>query len=472
MRLIEIRCGFADLARKEADAAHDRASEARNRYEEQLRALTRARVALDKAAAVKDKARRAYRASLVGATDRLQVEAAAMAWLKDINRINGQVRVAQARIDRKREIAEALLAKADKLSITAEANRAMAEAALAACEAARQALGRPDEGKPPEIAGAGAVAAAPAVKPRARPAARAKAGVAVEATAAAAPAVKRRARPAARSRAVAAVEAAAAPAPAAAPAAAPAPRVKSRAKPAPPAEPAVAKAEAPAPTPSSPIPTAAAALGQSPAPAPPAAAWGRLSTAWLAVDLRSPSPQAIVRLVCRDRATLGMLVDKLADVDATARRSWQLLLSNFVDALAAAAIDDAFFEFPPGNPFWDLFKPDEAREVARGLAALGFRYDGLGEFADDRVPMQRDLAFAVGAAGLLPVRIRFWPNAAQTAELYRNVRVATDVFVAERAPGLTLGETVRLLGRRAEQLADLWNEWPRVRPLLLAASVQ
>lgn len=197
-----------------------------------------------------------------------------------------------------------------------------------------------------------------------------------------------------------------------------------------------------------------------------------MSTDWLAVDLRSPSPQAIVRLLCRDRATLGMLVDELADVDSTARRTWQLLLSNFVDAVAAAAIDDAFFEFPPGNPFWDLFKPDEAREVARGLAALGFRYDGLGEFADDRVPMQRDLAFAVGAAGLLPVRIRFWPNAAQTAELYRNVRVATEVFVAERAPGLTLGETVRLLGRRAEQLADLWNEWPRVRPLLLAASVQ
>ena len=71
-----------------------------------------------------------------------------MAWLKDINRINGQVRVAQARIDQKREIVEALLAKADKLSITAEANRAMAEAALAACEAARQALGQPGAAAP------------------------------------------------------------------------------------------------------------------------------------------------------------------------------------------------------------------------------------------------------------------------------------------------------------------------------------
>jgi hypothetical protein len=192
-----------------------------------------------------------------------------------------------------------------------------------------------------------------------------------------------------------------------------------------------------------------------------------LSTDWLGIDLRLPDAQAIVRLLRGNRATLSVLVDRLADVDPTERRHWQLLLSNFVDALAAAAIEETYFEFPHGDPFWDLFTPDEAREVARGLAALGFRYDGLGEFADGYVPGQRDLALAVGAAGLLPVRIRFWPNAAETAALFRGVRVATDLFVAQRAPALTLGEVVRILGRRAEQLADLWNDWPRVRPLLL-----
>jgi hypothetical protein len=414
-RLVEIRCGFADLASKEADAAHDRASEARGRYDEQLSALARAQAALDKAATVKERARRAYRASLVSATERVQVEASAMAWLRDINRINGQIRVAQARMEHKREVAEALLVKADKLSMTAEASRAMADAALEACRAARQALGLLGEGMPAEAA-----------SPKSE--------------------------------------------------AAPAPRAKSRAKPAPSSEPvAVPEAAAPAPTPTAPEatpvpPPPAAAASVVPAAASPAPAGARLATDWLAVDLRLSDAQAIVRLLRRDRATLGMLVDELADVDPSARRSWQLLLSTFVDAVAAAAIDDAFFEFPPGNPFWDLFKPDEGREVARGLAALGFRYDGFGEFADGRVPAQRDLAFAVGAAGLLPVRIRFWPNAAETAELFRNVRVATEVFVAQRAPSLTLGETVRLLGRRAEQLADLWNEWPRVRPLLLTAS--
>jgi hypothetical protein len=86
------------------------------------------------------------------------------------------------------------------------------------------------------------------------------------------------------------------------------------------------------------------------------------------------------------------------------------------------------------------------------------------------VPSQRDLALAVGAAGLLPARIRYWPKPEEIAELYRNVRVAADAFVAARAPALTLGELVHLLGRRAHLLADLWNDWPRVRPLLFSTA--
>jgi len=67
------------------------------------------------------------------------------------------------------------------------------------------------------------------------------------------------------------------------------------------------------------------------------------------------------------------------------------------------------------------------------------------------------------------VRIKFWPNAQEIADLYRTVRVASDAFVAANAPALSLGELVNLLGRRSEALADLWNEWPRVRELLLSA---
>jgi hypothetical protein len=34
---------------------------------------------------------------------------------------------------------------------------------------------------------------------------------------------------------------------------------------------------------------------------------------------------------------------------------------------------------------------------------------------------------------------------------------------------MSLGELVTLLGRRADALTELWNEWGQVRPVLLEA---
>ena len=56
-------------------------------------------------------------------------------------------------------------------------------------------------------------------------------------------------------------------------------------------------------------------------------------------------------------------------------------------------------------------------------------------------------------------------------DLLRDVRVAADEYIWEAAGTLTLGELVSLLGRRADALTELWNEWGLVRPLLLAARV-
>jgi hypothetical protein len=39
--------------------------------------------------------------------------------------------------------------------------------------------------------------------------------------------------------------------------------------------------------------------------------------------------------------------------------------------------------------------------------------------------------------------------------------------VGEAAGELTLGEMIDLLGRRAEELSEVWNAWGRIRPLLL-----
>ena len=193
---------------------------------------------------------------------------------------------------------------------------------------------------------------------------------------------------------------------------------------------------------------------------------GRLSTDWLVIDIRSPEPQVVIRLMRRESVTFGALVDRLAGSDISMKSCWQLLLSNFVDAVTAAAIDDAFLEFKGGSPFWSQFSDAEARVVARGLAALGFRFDGFASFVGGRIPSQRDLALAVGAAGLLPARVRYWPKPEEAAALYGGVVSSGDAFIAAGAPALTLGELVRLLGRRAEPLADLWNDWDRVRPLL------
>ena len=65
------------------------------------------------------------------------------------------------------------------------------------------------------------------------------------------------------------------------------------------------------------------------------------------------------------------------------------------------------------------------------------------------------------------MRIRHWPTEAEMRELLRDVRVAADEYVAGAAGGMSLGELVTLLGLRADPLAELWNEWGTVRPILL-----
>jgi hypothetical protein len=404
-RLVEIRCGFAEMARKEAEAAEVRAVEARRLYDLQAVVFAPLLAAVDPVImkSAKEKAHGAFRSSVAAACARSQVESAAMVWLDEVNRINSENRAAQTHLKNDRDSLEELLSQADKLADMAESARSMADAAAEACRAEREALAESGELEMDE-------SMAPTES-------------LVEATT---------------------VE------------------VGSGSAPTAPSEFADARSLRTA----SPLPLAST-FAQAPTPTVEASV---PSSDWLAIDLRATQPQAIIRLLRRDGRTMTSLAERLSANEPSARSRWQLLLSNFVDAVVAAAIDEAWFEFPPGNPFWDLFTSEDARGVARGLTALGFRYDGFGVFAAGRVPSQRDLALAVGAAGLLPVRIRFWPNPQQAAELYKTVRVASDAFIAAKAPALILGEMVRILGRRSEMLADLWNDWPRVRPLFLSGA--
>jgi hypothetical protein len=415
-RLVEIRCGFAELARREAEAAESRVAEAGRAFDAQLAVLAASHAARDLGATrtAKEEAHRAFRKAADEARSRFQVEAAAASWLEQVNRINSAARAAQLRIQRERDATDALASELDRLTSAAEASQAMADAAVEACRAAREALAAAEGIEVAEAADSPSGESAAAELTTTRAAAQA------------------------------------APVEAATPDATLDRTALGR----------------PAPA----FAVLGAETGAVGGQAESAGDQAGTSAAEPPMDLTGPRPPTIVRLVQRDGATMSRLVERLAGSDPEQQRRWQLCLANFVDAVVTAAIDHGCFTFPGGNPFWDQFTPDEARNVAQNLAALGFRHDGTGEFADGRVPGRRDLSMAVGQAGLPIVRVRFWPRPQEAARLFRHVRVDTTAVLSERAPSLTKGELVRLLGRRAELVADLWNDWSRARPLLLLPS--
>jgi hypothetical protein len=184
------------------------------------------------------------------------------------------------------------------------------------------------------------------------------------------------------------------------------------------------------------------------------------------------NPPVMLRLLQGDRGAMSGVVRALAGDDPEARRTWQLLLTDLVDAILARAIEECILDFPAEHEFWGEFERSQCRDIARALASLGYRFDGLGSFANGRHPTQRDLSLAVGYAGLESMRIRRWPTEAGLADLYRDVAVAGDEILAARAGDMMLGEMVALLERRAERLAELWNAWGRVRPLLVAPAAR
>jgi hypothetical protein len=203
-------------------------------------------------------------------------------------------------------------------------------------------------------------------------------------------------------------------------------------------------------------------------PSPTSADEGRLEEdERLGVALESGGEPRIFRLLRGDRPAMTSLVAALAGDDPEARRRWQLLLTGLVEAIVADAIEAAALEFPEGDLFWGAFTRTQDRDIVHALSSLGYRFDGLGGWTDDRHPSQRDLSLALGYAGLDPMRVRHWPNEEATGELFREVTVSADEYLAGVAGDLTLAEMVTTLGRRADGLAEIWNEWGTIRPLLL-----
>jgi hypothetical protein len=203
-----------------------------------------------------------------------------------------------------------------------------------------------------------------------------------------------------------------------------------------------------------------------PAPAPPRMP-DLVEDESLGSALGSGGTPRVFRLLRGDRVAMATIVTALAGDDAEARRRWQLQLSGLIEAILADAIVAGYLEFPDAHPFWGSFTRAQNRDIVQALSSLGYRFDGLGGWSDGRFPSQRDLSLALGYAGLDPMRMRHWPNEEATAGLFRDVTVAADEYLAGVAGDLTLGEMVTTLGRRADPLADIWNQWGRIRPLLL-----
>ncbi len=187
----------------------------------------------------------------------------------------------------------------------------------------------------------------------------------------------------------------------------------------------------------------------------------------LIAAMRAGASPRILRLLRGERAAMFEVVSALGGADSEARRHWQLAMADFVDAILADAIHASALEFPTEHAFWGPFDRTQAREITAALSSLGYRFDGLGGWVDGRYPSQRDLSLALGYAGFDPMRVRHWPTDAEMVQLFEDVQVSAAEHLSSVAGDLTLGGLVTMLGRRADSLAEIWNAWGRIRPLLL-----
>ena len=363
-RLADERCELATRARAQAGEAEEVHRVARRTYDANAAEMTAAAAAMDARSVrdEKDLAQARFRAGRAAARTVDDIEAAARDWLHEINRINAGTADATGTLQRTRAEAPEMGASLERTALALDHARLGAEAAEAACLAARQALAECEEraaGRTPSV-----------------------------------------------------------------------------------------------------VPTG---------PGPDQDRNDTTSDTLIAA-LRAGASPRIVRLLRGDRGAMHEAVSVLAGDDATERRRWQVAMSDLVDAILADAIAASALEFPADHPFWGPFSRAQARDIAAALSSLGYRFDGVGGWVDDRHPSQRDLSLALGYAGLDPMRMRTWPNDAEMAGLFSEVQVAATEHLASAAGDLSLGELVTMLGRRADGLAEIWNAWGRVRPVLLDGS--
>jgi len=178
---------------------------------------------------------------------------------------------------------------------------------------------------------------------------------------------------------------------------------------------------------------------------------------------------AVVGLLNGDRQMLQAVVARLAEEIGQDAGRLQLLMLELGDAIIDVARDACAFDFPARHPFWGQFSHGEARAVAASLATFGRAFDGRAGWANGVAPNQRELAMAISLAGRDPRSVRRSPTTAEIETLWDGATIAAAHHLLSQAPDLRLEAIVSLLGRRAEGLGELWDNWGHLRLLLLGS---
>jgi hypothetical protein len=179
-------------------------------------------------------------------------------------------------------------------------------------------------------------------------------------------------------------------------------------------------------------------------------------------------PLVIESMVSGDRLALELASAQIAENTGLSPAQTQLQLQEMVDVIVSAAAEDGYLAFDRRHPFWAGLEFEEARDVIAALARLGFIFEPTEGWHAGRAPAPSDLSMALAYAGLDARNMRDLPDADDLRELPRSIGVDARAFLAAQAPDLTVDHVVRILGRRAEQLEALWDEWGQVRPILLS----
>lgn len=188
-------------------------------------------------------------------------------------------------------------------------------------------------------------------------------------------------------------------------------------------------------------------------------------------SVEGPPPDAgtapISLMLRGDREMLLRLARRLADETGAEPGRLQLLLLELREAIAERALADQELGTPDRHPFWAQFDDRGRAHVIASLAAMGYRFDGVAGWVDDRAPTMRELVIAVSHAGLDPRSVRRPASQEAVDTLWDGTNVLVERFLGARAPDLDLERLVGCLGPRATRFSELWDMWGRLRPLLL-----